>query len=94
MFRVRRRSHKRYYFGVRVNQLSNRLLPARQHTLLEAIAVKIFFTIILFGLTVSGLNAGLGVIAVLYSGAISLIVFAMVAELSKIALDYLTASKR
>ena len=91
MFRIRRRSHKRYNLGVKVNQLSNRLLPARQHTMLETIAVKVFFIIILFGLTISGLNAGLGVIAVIYSGAIFLIVFALLAELGKIALDYLTA---
>lgn len=93
MFRIRRRSHKRYHFGVKVNQLSNRLLPARRHTILEAIAVKTFFIIILFGLTKSGLNAGLGVIAVLYSGAILLIVVALAAELSKMALNYLAASK-
>lgn len=91
MFRIRRRSHKRYNLGVKVNQLSNRLLPARQHTMLETIAVKVFFIIILIGLAISGLNAGLGVIAVIYSGAIFLIVFALLAELGKIALDYLTA---
>jgi hypothetical protein len=64
-----------------VNKFSSRILPSKNHTPLEALAVMVFFLIILTGLLIAGYKARMGALVYLYSLAILLTCLAIFTEL-------------
>lgn len=67
--------------GLKLNKFSSRVLDVRHHSLLEGIAVQIFFLLILYALITEGYKSNVGQLVYLYLGATAVICIVLLIDL-------------